>query len=83
MVLTMLTHDDNIPRKGFEQDAMKALLAGASTYERVVKKEGKQYLRYATAIPVVMEKCIMCHESYRDVPKGQAIGSLSYTIPIE
>lgn len=75
--------DDNLPRKGFEQDAIKALLAGEKTYEKVVKKNGKRYLRMATPIPMVMEKCIMCHENYRKVPKGQPIGSLSYTIPIE
>ncbi|MBL4883605.1 MAG: hypothetical protein COB12_12400 [Flavobacterium sp.] len=75
--------DDNLPRKGFEQAAVKALLAGAKTYEKVIKKDGKRYLQYATPIPVVMEKCIMCHENYRDLPKGQIIGSLSYTIPID
>jgi hypothetical protein len=26
---------------------------------------GKQYLRYATPIPVVMEKCVMCHPSWK------------------
>jgi len=75
--------DDNIPRKGFEQDAVKALLAGEKTYEKVVKKDDKRYLLMATPVPVVMEKCIMCHENYRGVPKGRAIGALSYTIPIE
>ncbi len=75
--------DDNIPRKGFEQEAVKALLAGAKTYEKVIKKDGKRYLQYATPVPVVMEKCIMCHENYRDIPKGRPIGALSYTIPIE
>ncbi len=75
--------DDNIPRKGFEQAAVKALLGGAKTYEKVIKKDGKRYLQYATPVPVVMDKCIMCHENYRDVPKGQPIGALSYTIPIE
>jgi len=31
----------------------------------------------------VMEKCVMCHAHYADVPKGKPIGVLGYTIPIE
>ena len=56
------------------------LLDGKAGYEQVVEKEGKRYLRSATPVPVVMDKCIMCHENY----KGKTIiGALGYTVPVE
>ncbi|MCA9075207.1 MAG: DUF3365 domain-containing protein [Planctomycetaceae bacterium] len=75
--------DDNSPKDDFETRAVEKLKAGESYLDEVVTKDGKRYLRAATAIPVVMEKCVMCHSNYADVPKGQAIGALGYTIPIE
>ena len=30
-----------------------------------------------------MEKCIMCNAHYEDAKKGEPIGALTYTIPIE
>ena len=72
----------NTPKKGFEKKAVKKLLDGAAAYDEVVTEGDKRYLLAATAIPVVMEKCIMCHENYRDVKKGQAIGALGYKVPI-
>ena len=72
----------NQPKAGFEKNAVKELLKGKPSYDRVVTEDGKRYLRAATAIPVVMDKCIMCHENYRNVPKGQAIGAIGYRIPI-
>ncbi len=74
--------DQNLPKAGFEKDAIKQLLEGKPTVDKVVVEGDKKFLLAATAIPVVMEKCIMCHENYRDVPKGKAIGALSYKVPI-
>jgi hypothetical protein len=73
----------NAAHEGFETKAMEKILAGESKVEEVVTQDGKRYLLGATAIPVVMEKCILCHESYRDVPAGKAIGALSYKIPLQ
>lgn len=75
--------DDNSPKDDFEKRAVKELKEGKDYLDVVIEKDGKRFLRAATAIPVVMEKCIICHEHYKDVPKGQAIGALGYTIPIE
>ncbi len=75
--------DDNSPKDAFEKQAVKQLKAGKSYVDEVITKDGKPYLRAATAIPVVMKKCVMCHDHYADVPEGQAIGALGYTIPIE
>lgn len=73
---------ENAPKAGFEKDAVKQLLKGKPSVDKVVTEDGKRYLRAATAIPVVMDKCIMCHENYRNLPKGQAIGAIGYRIPI-
>ena len=75
--------DRNSPKDEFEKTAVGKLKAGESWYEQVVKIEGKRHLRAATPIPVVLEKCIMCHPHYKDVKKGAPIGALSYTLLIE
>jgi hypothetical protein len=73
----------NAPADAFEKEAVKRLLAGDSGHEEVVEKDGKRFLRSATAIPVVMKKCIMCHPHYEEAKPGQVIGALSYTLQIE
>jgi hypothetical protein len=73
----------NAPADDFEKEAIKQLLAGKAGYEQVVEKDKKRYLRSATIIPVVMEKCVMCHPHYKDAKPGQAIGALGYTLEIE
>ena len=75
---------DNAPKDEFEKKAIAALKGGKPGYEEVVEKDGKKYLRSATPIPVVLDKCIMCHDYYKEAKeKKQVIGSLGYTIPIE
>lgn len=77
-------NEENAPNDEFEKKALKALVAGKTGwYEAEEVKDGKRTLRVATAIPVVFEKCIMCHDNYADVPKGQAVGALTYKITIE
>jgi len=76
-------NDLNLPTEGFEKKAVAELLAGKPSYDEVVTEDGKRYLLAATAIPVVMEKCIMCHENYREVEKGKAIGAISYKVPVQ
>ena len=75
--------EDNTPREGFEAEAVKALKKGAGTHKQVIEKDGKRYLQIATPVPVVLEKCTMCHAHYAKVKKGEIIGALSYTIPVE
>ena len=74
---------ENVAKTEFEKRAIKELVAGKPYVDEVVQKNGKRYLQALTAIPVVMEKCVMCHDSYRDVPAGKAIGALGYVLPIE
>jgi hypothetical protein len=73
----------NVAVDDFEKGALKEILAGKPLVDRVVEKEGKRYLRTATAVPVVMTKCVACHSHYAKVPKTQAIGALVYTLPVE
>lgn len=76
-------NSDNSPRDDFERGAVKQLKSGAAYYEQVVDNGGKRYLRAATPIPVVLEKCTMCHENYKQAAAGEPIGILSYTIEIK
>jgi hypothetical protein len=75
---------ENAPRDAFEKKALKALVSGKSKWvEQEEQEQGKRVLRVATPVPVVFEKCIMCHDNYEGVPAGQAIGALTYKIDIE
>jgi len=79
-------NEENAPQDAFEKKALAALVAGESQWVEQIdegKKKGKRTLRVATPIPVVFDKCIMCHDNYADVPAGQAIGALTYSIEIE
>lgn len=72
--------DENAPQDDFERNAKTNILQGATSHERVVTKGGKDYLRMATAVPVVMEKCVMCHANFKG--KKGAIGAIGYTVPL-
>ena len=72
---------DNEAKNEFEKKAIKALLAGKPNYEQVVEEGDQRYLWSATPIPVVMDKCTICHSNYKGV-KGP-IGSLALKIPVE
>ncbi|MGH8498256.1 MAG: c-type heme family protein [Methylococcales bacterium] len=71
---------ENAPQDDFEKTTKSKLLEGAATYEEVVEIDGRDHLRMATTIPVVMEKCVMCHANFKD--KTGAIGAISYTVPL-
>jgi hypothetical protein len=76
-------NDDNVARDAFEKEALRQLKAGQPYFDRVERRDDGRYLRAATPIPVVLEKCIMCHENYRQAKKDEPIGMLSYTLKIE
>ncbi len=73
----------NVAKDAFEKQGIAKLKKGADFVEQVVEKDGKQHLRALTPVPVVMQKCIMCHPNYEQAAKGEPIGAISYTIPIE
>ncbi len=72
----------NEAKEGFEKRAIQKITAGQASYDEVATIDGKQFLLAATAIPVVMDKCTLCHENYKNVPAGKAIGALGYKVPI-
>lgn len=74
---------ENVAVDDFDKRAIRELLAGKPWVEAVEQLDGKPQLRVATPIPVVMDKCVMCHSNYASVAKGQAIGALIYRVPIE
>jgi hypothetical protein len=74
---------ENVATDAFEKEGIQQLKAGKDYYEEVVQKKGKPYLRAITAVPVVMKKCVMCHPHYADAKKGEPIGAIAYTLPIE
>jgi hypothetical protein len=74
---------ENVAKSDFEKSAVAQLVAGKDYVDEAVFRDGKPILRAATTIPVVMDKCVMCHDNYADVPKGKAIGALTYEIAIE
>ena len=76
-------NEENVSEDAFENQAIKALVKGEPWVERIETREGTRHLRVATPIPVVFPKCVMCHGNYEGVPAGQAIGALSYTVPVD
>ena len=75
--------DKNVANDEFEKAAVNALAGGKDYYELLVNENGKQRLRAATPVPVVMKKCTMCHENYKSVKSGVAIGVLTYDVPVK
>jgi hypothetical protein len=73
----------NVASDDFDKEGVRRLKAGKSYYEQLIQKDGRTYLRAITPVPVVMGKCTMCHENYKSVPKGEPVGALTYTVPVE
>jgi Protein of unknown function (DUF3365) len=71
---------DNVPRDEFEKAAMKEMLAGKASFEKVEVINGTSHLRTMTTLPMVMEKCILCHENYRG---KKIVGGVAYVVPIQ
>ena len=75
--------EKNAPADEFEKSAIAQIKQGKAFVDAVIEKDGKPYLRALTPVPVVMQKCIMCHAHYKNAEKGQAIGAIGYIVPIE
>jgi len=74
---------DNVAENDFEKDAVEALRSGEDYVENVVEQNGEAYLEAATAVPVVMEKCVMCHPHYEQAKENdQIVGAIVYKVPI-
>ena len=64
---------ENTARDQFERDAVKALMSGKKSFERV---EADAY-RYAVPIPIVDKTCLTCHVRSK---VGDVVGALSHRI---
>lgn len=76
-------NEKNLPSDDFEKAAVKSLVGGKDYYEQVVTVDGKKHLRAATPVPVVMKKCTMCHDNYKEVKEGVPIGVLTYDVLVK
>src|SRR5690606_17250730 len=74
---------ENVADDDFEKLGIKKLKEGAKTYEAVEKRDGKDVFRIITPVPVVMQRCVMCHPHYADAKEGAPIGAISYVIPLD
>ncbi len=73
----------NVAKDAFERNGILRLKEGDKSVEQVVKtKEGDYQLRVLTPVPVVMDKCIMCHDHYGEAEEGEPIGAISYALPV-
>jgi hypothetical protein len=75
--------DANVAKDDIEKEGVRQLKAGKASYEVIETVDGKPRLRTVTAVPVVSKKCIICHAHYADAKPGEAIGAISYDLPIE
>lgn len=75
--------EKNVAKDEFEKEAIEKIREGETYYEQITERDGKPVLRAFTAIPVVMDKCVMCHPHYAHAEEGAAIGAIAYIIPIE
>ena len=74
--------DENVAITDFEKRAIKELKAGKPFVEETITESQKRYLLAATPIPVVMDKCTMCHD-YDIEEEGLVIGALTYRVPVD
>lgn len=74
---------ENVAKDEFEKQGIERLKKGAAVHEQVTSKDGQRQLRVLTPVPVVHARCVMCHPHYADAKKGEPIGAISYTVPVE
>jgi hypothetical protein len=70
----------NLPKTAFEIAAVAQMKKGKVYYEEVGSENGRQVLRAATIVPVVMKQCITCHQGKKE---GDLLGAIVYEVPIK
>ena len=68
----------NVAKTDFEKKAVEQMKAGKAYYEEVGQVEGKDVLRVATIVPVVLKQCAACHGK----KEGALLGTIVYEVPI-
>lgn len=75
--------DRNMARDGFEEEGLRRLNAGAGTWDEMIDQDGQPFLRAITPVPVVRQKCVLCHPHYADAKPGTPVGAICYLVPID
>lgn len=70
----------NVPTHAFEKAAIEKIKKGEAYVDEVVQEDGRKYLRAATVVPVVNNKCVVCHPGNK---VGGVLGAVSYKIPVK
>lgn len=73
----------NVAQDEFDKEGLRLLKSGKDFHDQIVVEDGKPYLRAITPVPVVMDKCVLCHSHYKQAKKGEPIGALTYKVLIE
>lgn len=73
-------NDTNAPKSDFEKEAVVRIRSGQPYYERIVGEGKDRRLLAATAVPVVMKECSICHG---DRKVGATLGFLRYDVPVK
>jgi len=73
-------NDDNVARDAFEKRAIEKIAKGQAYYDEVVSEGADRYLRAATVVPVVNDKCILCHPGTK---VGDVLGAIGYKIRLK
>jgi hypothetical protein len=69
----------NVATTDFEKKAVTEIKGGKAYYEEVAKVDGKDVLRAATVVPVVLQQCAVCHGK----KEGTVLGVITYELPIK
>jgi hypothetical protein len=69
----------NVAKTEFEKKAVTEMKAGKAYYEEVGQVGGKDVLRVATVVPVVLKQCATCHGK----KEGDLLGAIIYELPIK
>jgi hypothetical protein len=69
----------NVAKTDFEKKAVAEMKAGKTYYEELAKVDGKDVLRAATIVPVVLKQCATCHGK----KEGTLLGTIVYEVPIK
>jgi hypothetical protein len=69
----------NVAKTDFEKKAVAEMKAGKTYYEEVAKVDGKDVLRAATVVPVVLKQCATCHGK----KEGTLLGTIVYEVQIK
>ncbi len=73
-------NDENAPAGAFEKSAIERILKGETYVDQVVRENDHNYLRAATLVPVVNDKCVICHPGNNI---GDVLGAVSYKIRLQ